>query len=58
MHTLRTEGNHTPLQLWTRGMLARSAQDLRDMDDELLDEVFNSLYNIEGQPHNIVCMCM
>ena len=51
MHTLRTEGNHTPLQLWTRGMLARSAQDLRDMDDELLDEVFNSLYNI-------VCMCM
>lgn len=24
----------------TRGLLARSAQDLRDMDDEQLDEVF------------------
>ena len=39
MHPLRTESNHTPLQLWTRGLLARSAQDVRDMDDELLDEV-------------------
>ena len=42
MHPLRTERNHTPLQLWTRGLLTRSAQDLRDMDDEQLDEVFLS----------------
>jgi len=35
--TYRTENNHTPL--WTRGLLARSAQDLHDIDDELLDEV-------------------
>lgn len=39
MHPLRTESNHTPLQLWTRGLLARCGQDLRHMDDELLDEV-------------------
>jgi len=37
MHPLRTENNHTPL--WTRGLLARFAQDLDDIDDELLDEV-------------------
>ena len=51
MHPLRTESNHTPLQLWTRGLLARSAQDLHDMDDELLDEVVFHL-------HVNVCMCM
>ena len=39
MHPLRT-----PLQLWTRGLLARSAQDLHDMDDELLDEVVFHLH--------------
>ena len=39
MHPMRTENNHTPLQLWTRGLLARSSQDYRDMNDELVDEV-------------------
>ena len=41
MHPLRTEQNHTPLQLWTRGLLTRSAQDL---DDELLDEVWHVVH--------------
>ena len=38
MQPLQTENNHTPRQLWTRGLLAHSAQ--HDMDDELLDEVY------------------
>jgi len=33
MHPLRTENNHTPLQLWTRGLLAHSAQDVHDMEE-------------------------
>ena len=38
MHPLRTESNNTPVQIWTRGLLALQ-QDLHERDDELLDEV-------------------
>ena len=44
MHPLRTESNNTPLQIWMRGLLACFNQhDLRERDDELLDEVLSEL---------------
>ena len=43
MHTLRTESNNTPIQIWTRRLLVLSnQQDLHERDDELLDEVLNT----------------
>ena len=40
MHPLRTENSSTPLQLWTKGLLAESSLHLKGMTDELLDEVY------------------
>ncbi len=38
-YPLRTENNLSPIQVWTRGLLTRCGQELRDMQDEQLDEV-------------------
>ena len=57
MHPLRTEQNHTPLQLWTRGLLSRSldgALHTAHINDELMDEV-----NINGaylQIITVICL--
>ena len=44
---------YTPLQLWTRGLLARSAQDLRNIGDELLDEVLTFHLDIKMHVCNL-----
>ena len=47
MHPLRTENSSTPLQLWTKGLLAESSLHLQGMTNELLDEVYTILIGID-----------